>query len=116
MDRKLADKLEKAGPFKCLTRGTDIPVLAFRIKEGADTNYSVFNLSEILRDRGWLIPAYTMPENCPDLAVLRLVVKESFSRDMADLLLGDLDRILKIYESQPGHTAKDVKTKGKVRC
>ena len=46
------------------------------------------------RDRGWLVPAYTFPRNREDLAVLRIVVKEGFSREMADLLLADLQRHL----------------------
>ncbi len=112
----LSDQLEKIGPFECLSRGNDIPVFAFRIKQDSDTNFSVFDISEMLRHRGWLIPAYTLPANCEDIAVLRIVVKEGFSRDMANLLLDDLKRILKHYETQPGYKAKEVKTKGSVRC
>ncbi|MFH1874861.1 MAG: glutamate decarboxylase [Pseudomonadota bacterium] len=112
----LSAKLEKIGPFECLTRGDDIPVFTFRIKEGANTNFSVFDVSEMLRHRGWLVPAYTMPANCENISVLRIVVKEGFSRDMADLLIDDLNRILKHYETQPGYKAKEMKTKGKVRC
>ena len=47
---------------------------------------------------------------------LRIVVKEGFSQDMADTLPGDLERVMKLYESQPGHTAREAKTTGKVRC
>lgn len=112
----LSEKLEKIGPFECITRGQDIPVFAFKIKDGANTNYSVFDISEMLRHRGWLVPAYTMPENCTDVSLLRIVVKEGLSRDMADLLLDDMGRILKHYESQPGYKAHNIKTKGKVRC
>ena len=112
----LSEKLERIGPFECLTRGTDIPVFAFKIRDDANANFSVFDLSEMLRHRGWLIPAYTLPENCQDLAVLRVVVKEGFSHDMAELLLEDLKRILKHYEEQKGHKAKEGTTKGKVRC
>jgi glutamate decarboxylase len=36
------------------------------------------------------VPAYTMPANCEQLAVLRFVIRAGFTRDMADLLLGDL--------------------------
>ncbi len=112
----LSEKLEKIGPFECLTRGTDIPVFACKLKDGADTNFSVFDVSEMLRHRGWLVPAYTMPENCTDVSLLRIVVKEGFSRDMADLLLDDVGRILTHYKDQPGYKAKRAETKGKVRC
>jgi glutamate decarboxylase len=112
----LSGKIDELGPFECLTHGTDIPVFAFKIKDGTNYNFTVFDISETLRHRGWLIPAYTLPENCTDIAVLRIVVKESFSLDMANLLLDDIGRTLKHYESQPGYRAKEVKTEGKLRC
>ena len=112
----LSDKLEKTGLFECLTRGTDIPVFAFKLKDDPGLNFSVFDISEMLRDRGWLLPAYTMPENCTDLSVLRVVVKEGFSMDMADLLLKDMDRVVKRFESQPGYKPTIKKTNARVRC
>ena len=54
----------------CITDGSELPVFAFTLKPGID-NYTVFDLSERLRDRGWLVPAYSFPENRQDLAVLR---------------------------------------------
>lgn len=105
----LSGEIAKLGPFELVTDGSDIPVFAFKIKE--ETNFTVFDISEMVRDRGWLVPAYTMPENQEELAVLRVVVKEGFSRDMADLLIGDLKRVLKHFEQQP----KNVPTKpGKI--
>ncbi|MFA4972700.1 MAG: glutamate decarboxylase [bacterium] len=112
----LSGKLEKMGPFECVTRGTDIPVFAFKLKDGAQPNFSVFDLSEMLRHRGWLVPAYTMPENCTDLAVLRIVVKEGFSRDMANLLLEDVGRALKHFEGQGVSRVAKKSSTGKVRC
>ena len=50
----------------------------------------VFDLSRKLRERGWLVPAYTMPPKREDLAVLRIVVRNGFSHDMAELFLRDL--------------------------
>ena len=112
----LSDKIDKLGPFECLTRGDDIPVFIFKVKNERDSNFSVFDISEMLRHRGWLIPAYTLPENCTDMAVLRIVVKEGFSRDMADLLLEDMGRILEHYKSQPGYKPRAKKGEGSVRC
>lgn len=111
----LSDKLDRMGPFECLTRGDDIPVFIFKLRD-ANVNYTVFDISEMLRHRGWLVPAYTLPEGCTDTAVIRIVVKEGFGRDMADLLLEDMTRILGHYESQPGYKAIEKKTDGKVRC
>lgn len=107
----LSGKIAKMGPFELLTDGSDIPVFAFKIK--GKQNFSVFDISEMVRDRGWLIPAYTLPENDEDIAVLRVVVKEGFSRDMADLLIGDLERILKHFAGNPGRKPKKAKKRGK---
>ena len=54
------------------------------------TKYDVFALSRKLREHGWLVPAYTMPPKRDDLAVLRVVVRNGFSHDMAELFLRDL--------------------------
>jgi glutamate decarboxylase len=51
----------------------------------------VFDLTERLRMRGWLVPAYTFPENLTDTAVIRIVVRNGFTKDLADLFLSDLD-------------------------
>ena len=97
----LSGEIAKLGPFELLTEGRDIPVFAFKLKEA--TNFTVFDLSERLRDRGWILPAYTFPQNLEDLEVLRVVVKDGFSHDMANMLLDDLRRHLKFFASQPGH-------------
>ena len=68
--RFLADSVGAMDHFELLTDGSELPVFAFTLKPGID-NYTVFDLSERLRDRGWLIPAYSFPENRQDLDALR---------------------------------------------
>ena len=63
-------------------------------------NFNVFDVSRALRERGWLVPAYTFPENRTDLAVLRIVVRQDFSHDVADLLIHDLERQLPRLQAQ----------------
>ncbi|MBD3379618.1 MAG: glutamate decarboxylase [Candidatus Omnitrophica bacterium] len=109
----LSEKIAELGPFEIVSDGSDIPVLTFKLKK--EDNYTVFDISEMIRDRGWLVPAYTMPEDIQDLAVLRVVVKEGFSRDMADLLIADLKRVIDHFEDQPGHKPKKPEKKGKYR-
>ena len=75
--------------FSLITDGSELPVFAFTLDPGID-NDTVFDLSERLRDRGWLIPAYTFPENRQDLSVLRVVVRAGLTNDMADLFLNDV--------------------------
>ncbi|HDZ59980.1 MAG TPA: glutamate decarboxylase, partial [Actinobacteria bacterium] len=105
----LSGSLEKNYPLiELISDGSDIPVFAFRMSATAEasTNYTVFDLSERLRDRGWQVPAYTFPENCKHIAVLRIVVKEGFNRDMADMLLADFDRHIKWFKDHPEHKPK----------
>ena len=86
----IARHLEKMSEFDVITDGSDLPVVAFALKAGV-TKYDVYDVSRKLREAGWLVPAYTMPPNREDLAVLRVVVRNGFSHDMADLFLRDLD-------------------------
>ena len=58
-------------------------MFAFKLADDID-NYSVFDVSNAMRERGWLLPAYTFPKNREDLAALRVVVKRGFSHDMAE--------------------------------
>jgi glutamate decarboxylase len=96
----LSAKIAKLGPFELLTDGSDLPVFAFKLKDDV-TGFSVFDLSERLRQRGWQVPAYTFPENLTDMAVMRIVVRNGFSMDLANLLLDDLRQHLRILEHHP---------------
>ncbi len=96
----LASEVEKLGPFELVTRGDELPVFAFKVRDDV-TNFTVFDVSNALRERGWLVPAYTFPENRTDLAVLRVVVKRGFSHDVADLFIADLRRQLSRVAKQP---------------
>jgi glutamate decarboxylase len=90
---RLSSLIADAGPFELVTRGDELPVFAFTLAESVD-NYTVFDVSNALRERGWLVPAYTFPANRTDLAVLRIVVRQGFTHDLADLLVHDLKRQL----------------------
>jgi glutamate decarboxylase len=97
---RLADRIGELGPFQLVTRGDELPVFAFTLADGVD-NFTVFDVSNALRERGWLVPAYTFPENRTDLAALRVVVKRGFSHDMADMLVADIQRQLPRLQKQP---------------
>jgi len=95
----LAGEIRAMGPFELLTDGSDLPVFAFRLRDPG--SYTVFDLSERLRQRGWLVPAYTFPADMQDTAVLRIVIRNGFSMDMARLLLDDLRIQVRVLSSQP---------------
>jgi glutamate decarboxylase len=97
----LARKVAELGPFRLLTHGDELPVFAATLDD-AVTRYSVFDVSAGLREHGWQVPAYTFPPDRTDLAVLRFVVRNGFTHDLADQLLADLRRVLQRLERQPG--------------
>jgi glutamate decarboxylase len=76
------------GPFELVSDGNAIPVFSFRLVNSAP--YTVFDVSERLRTEGWQVPAYTMPEAVTDEAIMRVVIREGFSYDLADNLLSAL--------------------------
>jgi glutamate decarboxylase len=84
----LSAAIAELGPFTLLSRGGDIPAFAFRLSHPG--TYSVYDLSDELRTRGWIVPAYAMPPAIDDTAVLRVVVRNGFSQDLAVLFLADL--------------------------
>jgi glutamate decarboxylase len=95
----IAERLAEMGPFELITDGSQLPVVAFRVKARIK-NFNVFDVSRRLRERGWQVPAYTFPANRQDLAVLRIVVRNGFSHDLAGLFLADLERLLPELEHQ----------------
>ncbi len=97
----LSGKVAQMGPFELLTDGSDLPVFAFRVQD-QQAGFTVFDLSERLRARGWLVPAYTFPANLQDVAVLRIVVRNGFSKDLADVLVSDLQHHVKALTAHPG--------------
>jgi glutamate decarboxylase len=100
----LAGQISEMGPFELISSGLGIPAFAFRVKEAP---YTVYDVSEALRVRGWLVPAYKMPPNLDHIAVLRVVVRSGFTRDLASFLLTDLGRAVKrLHDRQPAPETK----------
>jgi glutamate decarboxylase len=101
----LAAEIAKLGPFELVSDGSSIPVFAFKLKDSVK-RYSVFDISAKLREFGWQVPAYTMPEHAEDVAVLRIVVREGFSQDMARMLLDDIRKAVTWFEGIDQHKPK----------
>lgn len=96
---RLAERIAAMDEFEIISDGTDIPVLAFRTAQG--TPFTVFHVSDELRKGGWQVPAYTMPADATDVAVLRVVVREGFTFDLADLLIDALDKAVRHLTEYP---------------
>ncbi len=91
----LSDEIEKLGLFDIIYNGRGgIPAMSFSLKEGSDPGFNLFDLSGLIRIRGWQIAAYSMPPNRQDLVIMRILVRHGVSRDLADLLIQDLKRAI----------------------
>jgi glutamate decarboxylase len=97
----LADAVEALGPFRLITRGDELPVFAFTTGPDVD-GWDVFAVSRRMRERGWQIPAYTFAPDREDLAALRIVCRNGFSHDLADLMLADLRAAVADLEAGAG--------------
>ena len=77
--------------FELVSDGSDIPVFAWRLKSGHTENWTLYNLSDRLRAKGWLVPAYPMPEDLQDVVVQRIVVRYGLGYNLARDFLVDLE-------------------------
>lgn len=97
---RLATEIEATGSFRLISRGDQVPAFAFTTTSEIKT-FDVYDVSRRLRERGWLVPAYPFPAHRTDLNVLRIVVRNGFTEDLADLLLDDLRRLVPELHAQP---------------
>ena len=100
----LAAEIEKLGPFEIIYDGKPdggIPSCCWRMKEGIDSDFSLFDFADRLRVRGWQVPAYALPANCEDLPIQRILVRHGVSRDLASLLLDDMKASLDYFKKHP---------------
>ncbi len=100
----LAASIGAMPEFRLLSRGDELPVFAFTTTDHAAGD--VYAVSRGLRERGWQVPAYSFPADREDLSVLRVVCRNRFSHDLADLFLADLQAVTSMLvasgESKPG--------------
>jgi len=85
--RRLAEKLQETDKFEIVNKEQMFPIVVPRLK---DAGFTVFQLSDQLRKKGWIVPAYRLPENAQDVAVMRIVIRENFSLDLVGALFDDI--------------------------
>jgi len=94
----LEKKLTGHGKFESLSKKACIPIVV--ITTTKTTKADVYQISDALRRYGWMVPAYPLPKGAEKTHVLRIVIKETFSRDMADKFLENIDTILGQFDPQ----------------
>ncbi|KAI3982676.1 hypothetical protein MKX01_031550 [Papaver californicum] len=88
----LKEGLEKTGRFNIISKDIGVPLVAFSLKDNSQHNE--FEISDSLRRFGWIVPAYTMPPNAQHVTVLRVVIREDFSRTLAERLVSDIEKVM----------------------
>ena len=86
---------EQIGKMKCFTnyaKTLDNPLFIWYMNPEYDktAKWTLYDLQAVLQQSGWMVPAYTMPKDIEDLVVMRVVVRQGLTRDMADMLLTDI--------------------------
>jgi glutamate decarboxylase len=102
--RYLADEIARLGPFELICDSdpqTGIPTVAWRVTAGTDPGYTLYDLADRLRVRGWQVPAYPLTGAVSDVAVQRILVRQGVSRDLAGLLLADMREAVNHFTKHP---------------
>ncbi|KAK2635595.1 hypothetical protein Ddye_030387 [Dipteronia dyeriana] len=107
----LKQGLEKTGRFNIVSKDHGVPLVAFSLKD--NKRHNEFEVAEKLRRFGWIVPAYTMPADAQHITVLRVVIREDFSRTLAERLVLDIIKVLHELDSLPSKLAVAAQQNGK---
>ncbi len=100
----LAEQVVELGPFELLCDSnplTGIPTVTWRIREGENPGYTLYDIADRLRTRGWQVPAYPLTGSVSDVSVQRILVRQGVSRDLAGLLLEDMQTSIAHFDRHP---------------
>ncbi|KAK9272826.1 hypothetical protein L1049_003204 [Liquidambar formosana] len=95
----LKEGLLKTGRFNIVSKDNGVPLVAFSLKD--NSRHNEFAVSDMLRRFGWIVPAYTMPPDAQHVTVLRVVIREDFSRTLAERLVVDIEKVLHELDTLP---------------
>ncbi len=94
----------KLGPFELIYGGdpaSGIPCVSWKLKDGADVPFTLYDLADRLRVRGWQVPAYSMPAHREDLVVQRALIRHGVSADLISLLIEDFRQSIAYFDKHP---------------
>jgi glutamate decarboxylase len=98
----LAEAIEKTGHFDILYGGHGgLPAVCYSLKQDKPRSYTLYDVSERMRMRGWQIASYPLPANRNDLVVQRVMVRHGMGRDLMTLLVDDLKRTIDYFDRNP---------------
>ena len=88
--RALAEQLKAIDRFELIGEDEEqLPLVAFKLDQQRD--YDEFDIAwQLSAERGWMVPAYTLPPDADHVKIMRALVKETLSREMVDTLADDI--------------------------
>ena len=112
------DQIGKMPCFKNYSQTLENPLFIWSLEPEYEktAKWTLFDLQDKLMQSGWMVPAYTMPKAIEDMVVMRVVVRQGMSRDMANMLLEDIQNAVEELEKlvYPTPSRIAAQTKGKV--
>lgn len=110
---------ERIGRMKCFRNFADKmqnPLFIWYMDPEYDktAKWTLYDLQAVLQQSGWMVPAYTMPKDMETLVVMRIVVRQGMSRDMADMLLGDIRSAVAEFEKLEYPTPSRIASEKKI--
>ena len=84
------------GVFEIVSKHDEpsLPLVAFKFKDDQIMGFDATILVHELRGKGWIVPAYTLPANASEVLIMRVVVRETFTHEMVEMLVEDIRLIL----------------------
>ncbi len=108
----LAERLGAIDGLQLFNDPKRFPIVVVRAENSERIDLTL--ISQLLRERGWIVPAYTLPPNAEHINVLRMVIKENFSRDMVELLAHDVHGAIHVAEH--GRSAASRRPRRRLHC
>ncbi|ORM59850.1 glutamate decarboxylase [Pantoea rodasii] len=108
----LASQLQKTGLFNLIFRGDKaqgLPAVAWTLKNPQKlSGYTLYEFGDRLRQRGWQIPAYSLPDDCCETVIQRIVVRRGFTMDLAQVLINDMKSCISHFHDVPVDTEHEI--------
>ncbi|WP_067452105.1 glutamate decarboxylase [Actinomadura macra] len=108
--RYLGGEIDRMGPFRLLYDGQGgLPAVSYTLKDPANAGFSLYDLTEHLRMRGWQVPAYPLPADQEDTVIQRVLIRHGIGRDEISVLAADMRRALeRLTKGVPDDAARTV--------
>jgi len=101
--RALAGKLSASGDFELIgdEHAEQLPLVAFKLAE--ERNFDEFDIaSQLAAERGWMVPAYTLPPNAEHVTIMRALVKQTLGHSLVSTLAEDIAQAVETLNTKGG--------------